>query len=271
MKCIRLVGLCLIAAFTMSAFAATGASADNPEYGRCIKEGEKEVSKYDSAKCLKLASEDPGTEAEKIKKGSYVWHAGALANPGFTAALKPSTIATLEAANGTKNTCTGLSVVGEYTGAKTVSISQWDFSGCEGGGSKCNTTGAGTGVIKVKELEAELGVIKRASLPTNDQIGDVLWPKGGTPLSESEWVEYACGGITEKLKNSVISAVTENAMSLTSTVQFSAVKAKQKPEHFEGEPDMFLENKFASAPYEQWGMNMTMVLTNEEKVEIRSL
>jgi hypothetical protein len=271
MKCIRLVGLCLVSAFTIGAFAATGASADNPEYGRCVKEGMKEVSKYDSAKCIQLASEDPGTEEEKIKKGSFVWHPGPPANAGFTMGLKPSTIATLEYKSGSKMTCSGLSAAGEYTGTKTMSISQWVMSGCETGGFKCNTPGAGTGVIAVKALEGELGVIKKAKPTTSDKIGNVLWPAGGTPLSESEWVEFACGGITEKVKNSVIAPVTQNAMKLTATVKYTASKGEQDPESFEGEPDMFLEIKYSAAPYEQWGWSMTTIMTNEETVEIRSL
>jgi hypothetical protein len=49
------------------------------------------------------------------------------------------------------------------------------------------------------------------------------------------------------------------------------VKGLQDPENFEGEPNMFLEEKTAAAPYEPWGWSMTTIVTNEENVEIRSL
>jgi hypothetical protein len=255
----------------MGAVFAGAASAANPEYGRCIKEGAKEVSKYDSSKCIKLASEDPGTEAEKIKKGSYVWHPGVGPKPGFTAALKPSTIATLETKAGTKVTCTGLTAKGVYTGLKTVSVSQTDFSGCKSNGINCNTSGAGLGVIKVKALEGELGVISKGSPSTKDKIGNVLWPAGGTPTSGAEFVEFECGGLVVKVKNSVISPVTSNAMKLSATVKYTASKGVQKPTAFLGGPPTFLESKFAAAAYEQSGQSATTIQTAEEKVEIRSL
>jgi hypothetical protein len=271
MRRIKTVGLCLVAVFAMGAVLAGTASAANPEYGRCLKEGEKKLDKYDNSKCIKLASEDPGTEAEKIKKGSFVWHPGVPPKAGFTAALKPTTIATLETKAGTKVTCKGLEAAGKYTGLKTVSTTKTDFTGCESGGIKCNTPAAGTGVIKVKNLEGELGVISKGSPSTKDKIGNVLWPEGGTATSGTEFVEFACGGLTVKVKNSVISPVTANAMKSIATVKFTAAKGVQKPTKFEGGPNMFLESKFAAAPYEQSGQSATTLQTNEEKVEVRSL
>jgi hypothetical protein len=271
MRRIRIVGLCLVAVFATSAVVAGSASAANPEYGRCIKEGVKELSKYDSAKCIKLASEDPGTEAEKLKKGSFVWKAGVPAKAGFTAVLKPETIATLETKDGKKVTCKKLNAVGKYTGLTTVSTTQTDFSECESSSIKCNTAGAGVGVIKVKNLEGELGVITSVIPHTKDKIGNVLWPAGGTATSGSEFVEFACGGLVVKVKNSVISPVTSNAMKLTATVKFTAAKGVQKPTKFAGGPNMFLESKFSAAEYQQSGQSATTIQTNEEKVEVRSL
>jgi len=243
----------------MGAVFAGVASAANPEYGRCLKQNTGKT-KYSSSKC----TVESGT-------GAYEWIPGVPAKPGFTAALKPSTIATLETKAGTKVTCTGLSAAGEYTGLTTVSVSKTDFTGCESGGIKCNTTGAGTGVIKVKPLEGELGIDTKGSPSTKDKIGNVLWPAGGTPTSGSEFVEFACGGLTVKVKNSVISPVTSNAMKLTATVKYTAAKGVQKPSKFEGGPNYFLESKFSAAPYEQSGQSATTIQTNEEKVEIRSL
>jgi hypothetical protein len=268
---IKIIGLCLLAAFAIGAITAAGAGAANPEFGRCLKEGAKELSKYDSSKCIKLASEDTGTEEEKIKKGSYVWHPGPPPKPNFTAALKPTTIATLETKAGTKVTCKKLAAKGLITSLTTISVSQTDFSECESGGIKCNTSGAGIGVIKVKELEGELGVISKGSPSTKDKIGTVLWPKGGSPTSGSEFVEFACGGLTVKVKNSIIAPVPANAMKLSATIKYTASKGVQKPTSFAGGPPTFLESKFSAAPYEQSGQSATTVQTAEEKVEIRSL
>jgi hypothetical protein len=254
----------------MSAVFAGAASAANPEYGRCIKEGAKELSKYEG-KCLKLASEAPGSEAEKLKKGNYVWHAGVPAKPGFTAALEPTTISALETKVGTKVTCTGFGAAGQYTGLKTVSVQQQEFKGCESGGIKCNTPGAGVGVIETPELEGELGVITSVVPHTKDKIGNVLWPAGGTATSGSEFAEFACGGLSVKAKNSIIAPVTANAMKLITKVKYTSVKGVQKPMKFEGGPNMFLEGKVGAGPTEPFGVAARTIQTNEEAVEIRSL
>jgi hypothetical protein len=123
----------------------------------------------------------------------------------------------------------------------------------------------------VKELEGELGVISKGSPSTKDKIGTVLWPKGGSPTSGSEFVEFACGGLVVKVKNSIIAPVPANAMKLSATIKYTASKGVQKPTKFEGGPNTFLESKFAAAPYEQSGQSATTIQTAEEKVEIRSL
>jgi hypothetical protein len=273
---IRLIGLCLLAAFATSAIAAAGASGANPEFGRCLKVTPKSLSNYDSAKCIKLASADAGTEAEKLAKGNYQWFPAfggekPLVKTGFTAVLKPETIATLETKTGTKVTCKALTAKAKFTGNTTISVSQTDFSGCESGGIKCNTTGAGVGVIKVKELEGELGVIAKGETGVKDKIGDVVWPKGGTATSGSEFVEFNCGGLTVNVRNSVIAPIPSNAMKLIATVKYTASKGVQKPTKFLGGPNMFLESSFAKAAYEQSGQSATTIQTAEEKVEARSL
>ena len=257
----RTLVLCLVAFFSMGAATAASAFAEGPEYGRCLKAATKSLSNYDSANCTKVATE--------LAKGNYVW-TNTIVKKGFTAVLKPSTIATLESKSGTKVTCTGLSVTGEYTGLKTVSTTKTDFTGCESSSLKCNTLSDGTGIVKVKELEGELGIILKGDPRVTDKIGNVLWPKGGTPTSGAEFVEFACAGLVVKVKNSVISPVTSNAMKLTATVKFTAVKGVQKPTKFEGGANMFLEGKFAAGPYEQSGQSATTIQTNEEKIEIRT-
>jgi len=279
MRRIRIVGLCLVAVFALGAVVATGASAANPEYGRCIKVTPKALSNYDSAKCIKLASADPGTEAEKLAKGNYKWFPAfggekPLVKTGFTAVLKPETIATLETKSGTKVTCKALNSAGKYTGNKTVKVTSVNFTGCESGGIKCNTVGKGVGEISVKELDGELGVYAKGETTVKDKIGNVLWPTGGKPetgATAAEFVEFNCGGLTVNVRGAVISPVTANAMKLIATVKFTAAKGVQKPTKFLGGINMYLESSFAKAAYEQSGQSATTVQTNEEKVEARSL
>jgi hypothetical protein len=230
-----------------------------PEYGQCIKVPAG-AGEFSSSKCT---VEEAG--------GSYEWLPGPGPKVGFATALKSATTATLETKSGAKVTCTGLGATGKYTGLRTVSVSQTDFSGCESSGIKCNTTGAGTGIVKLKSLEGELGIITKGETAAKNKIGNVLWPTGGTPTSGSEFVEFACGGLTVKVKNSVISPVTANAMKLTATIKYTASKGVQKPTKFEGGPNMFLESKFSAAPYEQSGQAATTVQTNEEQMEVNTV
>src|SRR5664280_2167850 len=249
MKRIRIIGLCLVAAFAMSAIAATGASAANPEYGRCIKTTTGVKGKYSSATCTVLAKE--------VKTEKYEWYAAfgsakPLEKAGFKTALKPTTKATLETKAGTKVICTGLEGAGKYTGNKTVLITKTTFTGCESGGIKCNTTGFGTGMIEIEPLSGELGVITKVSPSTKDKIGNVVFPKGGSPTSGSPVAEWQCASLVVKVRNSVISPVTSNAMKAAATVKFTGAKGIQKPLKFEGGPNTYLESKFGStAPFEQ--------------------
>jgi hypothetical protein len=242
--------------FVMGVVAAS-ASAANPEFGRCINTKAGGGIKYDSAKCITTGGERENWEWYPAFGG-----AKPLEKTGFTTTLKPETIATLEFNNGTKFTCKGLSATGEYTGNKTVSITKMEFTGC---GPSCSN------VVPIKELEGELGLIKKGSPSTKDQIGMVLWPKGGTATSGSQWAEFSCIGGNVRLKNSIIAPVTENSMQLIATIKYSALKGVQKPTNFLGGPDMFLESSFSGAPYEPFGISDTTLQTNEEKVEIRSL
>jgi len=272
MRRIKIAGLCLVAVFAVSvAMAASASAVTGPEYGRCIKAPTKALTNYDSAKCIKFASEDPGTEAEKLKKGNYEWTKTIL-KPGFTVALKPTTIATLENKSGTKVTCKKLTGKGEYTGLTTEIVTETVFSECESGGIKCNSTGDPAGVIKVKELGGELGVISTGVPVTKSKVGTVVFPKGGTPTSKSEFVFFACAGVlTAKVHNSVISPITANAMKLIATVKFSGAKGVQKPQKFEGGANNFLETSFSGAPLEPSSQVATTLVTNEEKIEARIL
>ncbi|HWG09024.1 MAG TPA: hypothetical protein VN672_08455 [Solirubrobacteraceae bacterium] len=270
MRRIKIAGLCLLAVCAVSVTMSATASAANPEYGRCLKAATKALTNYDSAKCIKFASEDAGTEAEKLKKGNYQWTKEILKKK-LTGTLKEGTFATLENKSGTKVTCSKLKSSGEITGLTTEVATEVVFSECESGGIKCNTEGDGVGVIKVKELEGELGVITKVSPSTKDKIGNVLWPKGGTPTSGSKFVFFACAAaLTADVHNSVISPVTSNAMKLEQVVKYTGSKGVQKPTKFEGGPNMFLETSFTGAPLEPSSQVATTIVKAEEKIEIRS-
>jgi hypothetical protein len=118
MKRIRIVGLCLIAAFAISIVASSVASAAQPVF-------------YTKAVIGGTAP-------------SVVPITGTLG------------AAFLEGKSGTKITCTGGTATGEVTGPTTTKNNVTKFTGCETGGFKCES-GATEGEIVTKVLEGTLG------------------------------------------------------------------------------------------------------------------
>jgi hypothetical protein len=56
MKRIRIVGLCLIAVFALSAVASSAASAAPPEFFTCVKAVPKNTGNYTEKECFTKAS-----------------------------------------------------------------------------------------------------------------------------------------------------------------------------------------------------------------------
>src|SRR5882724_10017654 len=102
MQRIRIISLCLTVAFVMGAVAAS-ASAEAPEFGRCLKTKEGGGTKYTSSKCTVVAS----GAMENFEWYPAFGESKPLGKAGFTTALKPETIVTLETTTGAKITCNG--------------------------------------------------------------------------------------------------------------------------------------------------------------------
>jgi hypothetical protein len=267
MKHLRVIGVCVLCACAISAATVPSASAIAPEFGRCLKATPKALSNYDSAKCLKLASEDTGTEAEKLAKGNYQWFPGVVRNK-FTTHIKEATIATLETVGGTKVTCTGETSTGEFTGLKTVGNMTVHFTGCETNKVKCESAGAGMGNITTAALEGPIGFETEVVPPSKNHVANELHAPGGGHLADFE-----CVGLTVEVRGSVLHKITANAMKLSATEKFTASKGKQKPEHLAGgtAKEHILETSFNHGAFEQSGQTITGILTGEEKVEVRTI
>ena len=92
MKRTRIIGLCLVAVFAMSALATGTASAAAPEFGQCLKKAVVGGAGYSEAKCLKAV----GTA------GKYEWVPGWGGHNKFTST---GTTATLKTSGGKTVTC----------------------------------------------------------------------------------------------------------------------------------------------------------------------
>ncbi len=139
MRQLRSIGLCVLAALALGAVASAGAWAEAPEIGRCIKHA---GGKFKDAGCK--------TEAKLTTEQKFEWYPGdgspspktaeskPLVKTHFTTKLKEgSGLAKLETGGGVAVTCVNQTSEGEFTGAKTVSVSNVAFTGCESGGFTC--------------------------------------------------------------------------------------------------------------------------------------
>jgi hypothetical protein len=267
MRRTRALGLSLVVVLGIVLAASATAAAEAPEFGRCLKQATKSLSNYDSAKCVKAAGEDAGTEEEKLKKGNYQWFPGVV-NAKFTTAIKSGTIAVLEFVGGTKLTCTGETGTGEYDGLKTAGGIILKFTGCEASGGKCNSAGetAGSGRVTTHELSGVLGIWQAGATKAKDKPGLSLKPTTGEVV-----VQIECGGIGITVRGAVILPLPGNAMKLSLTQKLAQARGKQKPAKFVEGPMEVLETSTLGKEYEQAGLAFSFTQTNEEKVEVSTV
>ncbi len=218
-------------------------AAGAPEYGRCVKVA-KGTGKY-NASCT---TEKAG--------GNFEWTPG-VAKAHFTLSGGEGK---LETVGKGQIVCTGESGSGEYSGTKALANVTIDLTGCERAGAKCTTAEAAEGEVRTHPLAGALGWKNAESAaPALD-----LAPSSGEVLAE-----FTCGSTSVTIGGSVIVAVQKNEMQLAPTLKYEATSGKQKPEHFDEEPNDVLETSFGG-PFEQMGLTITTTQTNEEEVEVNA-
>jgi hypothetical protein len=250
MRRTRVIGLCLVAAFALSAGMVASASAAAPSFGRCQA---KVGGKYENAGCTK--------EAKEVAKQKFEW-TNTIAKNKFKAHMT-GTLATLETVKGTKITCKAEKNSGaEYSGEKSVAKIVAEFSGCETGGIEC--ANAGKGEIITKSLSGTLGVEKLGTTPPiNNKLEVQLVAEAGGNLAE-----FKCSTISIEVKGCVAHPVLAGAMKLTTAEKFTASKGEQKPDKFLGGPtdECALESNSGTG-FEEAGQTITAEVANEEKIE----
>jgi hypothetical protein len=116
-------------------------------------------------------------------------------------------------------------------------------------------------------LDGELGIITASSEgPAKNKIGLDLKPASGDTVAALE-----CGSTSVSIDGEVIVQLSVNKMVLTQTLKYSQSKAIEKPTKFEGGPEDVLQTKLGAGVFEQTGMTLTSILTNEEDVEVNSI
>jgi hypothetical protein len=262
----------LVIALTFISPSAAGAfTREAPEYGRCVKQA---GGPWKNMTCTTAAV--PGEER-------YAWiPAFEAENPyneahppqlGFTAVKKPETGMDFEAAGDNPGkvrstlSCVLATMHGTVTGPKESRVEDLVLRGCETG-VKCNSPGADYGEVRVESLKGLLGIEKEGATKAKDKVANALSPVGGGAFSE-----ISCGGVEVSIRGTVLAKVAANAMKSTPVVKFAQRRGVQKPDAFLGGPLQTLESRWSnvSASYEESGLGLTLMQTNEEKLSISTL
>lgn len=260
MRRLGVLGACLAAVSAVAAMETASASAEAPEYGRCVN-----VAVLGKAGAFKNAG---CTVKATVTEHKFEWESGPGSNPKFVSHMTSEKVS-IETASGTKVSCTHLRNIGKITGPKTTVI-QFVFEGCAFGGAACTTPGQAAGAIVTPVLPDKLIMVKREPKATNNKIGDDVGGPAGAPFAEFE-----CGPAFHVLiAGSWIWPVKTNAMlPMTTTLKFSASKGVQKPsiEKGEGEPKDVLEASIGGGPFERVGFSFGEMQENEETIEVNSV
>lgn len=210
---LRMVGLCLVAVFAMSAVAATSASAALPEFGQCFEKAG--TGKYSNSVCTTKAK-PLGTGNFEFRKGPEIAKKHFVGNAG-TGVLEAKYIGCytknefgepvpdekygrkgLPCPGGDEENvvfekplkieCESESNTGEFTGTKEVKSVTVVFHGCKlEGTAPCSNTST-EGEIQVNTLKGKLGWINKKATPR--EVGLLLEPA----VKKGEFAKFGCLG-----------------------------------------------------------------------------
>jgi hypothetical protein len=274
MRRIGVVGLCLVAVFASGAVASATASAEAPEFGQCLKIAkgtEKELSLYDSVKCIKHASEDAGTEAEKLKKANYEWVPGA--KEGENSITRAGGVATILTNKGESITCeseeaTGHYIVGGNNKEEELNIT---FKHCGSGGFTCTTEGRAAGELVLKPL---IGIVGFEKEPREGDSTRKTLLQLHAATTGGHFIDFKCtAALTFEWrgngpKEGVLVPIQNDSMGFEETLKYTQSKGIQKPVKWfpplaEYGETQFLEENYQGTGWAQLGFSY---LTKERNV-----
>ncbi len=257
MRHLKIVSLCLVAAFALAAVAATTASATLPEVLQCAKakketvewkEGTKTKKKavYTGAYNNKKCSEPNSTDVYRIKgahpgpEGKYELEPWNAEGKGGQSKVKEFTgkggTSFLEIVKLGQVECTKGSDTGFFTGPKQVGDVNVIFTGCHLNEYKCKSAGAGEGEIKTYTLKGEIGFVgEKFGVPVSQTtVGVDLTPESGEYLAE-----FVCQTDPFRVSGSVIGEVEApyNVFTKEVKLKFEEAGGVQAIKSFEGMPE----------------------------------
>lgn len=240
MRHVRIIGVCLIAAFALSAVVAAGASASQPAFWQCVKAAKnadkKYIGKYINSKCTEEAS---AKEIEEGKTNKYEFEEWNAAGKGGESKVKEFTgkfnTMFIEIRKVGPFTCKAGTYSGEVTGPKTLGNISLTLTGCEIDKSSFTNTGT-AGEIKFNTLKGEIGYVTEVfNKPVeHTTVGLDLSPQSGSYLAEGiYWLTSIL-----RFSGSLIGEVLPpyNALTKEVKLRFQQSAGKQAIQNLEGMP-----------------------------------
>ena len=266
MRRIRIVGLCLVAVFAMSAIASATASAAAPEFGQCLKKKVKSLPGYTTSKCT--------IEATEVSKGTYEWVPGA--KTGENEFTTKGGVATLLTIKGESVTCESEESSGTYNigGNNKEEKTTVTFKKCSSGGLTCTTEGKAAGELVTKPLVGIVGFEKEPKVTDKTRKTVLqLHPEA----AGGHFIDFKCtaaltievrgNGSPGEPSNGILVPIKNDAMKNTEALKYTQSKGKQKPvAWFPPEAGyntaQFLESNFQGTGFAQSGQTITSNVTN---------
>jgi hypothetical protein len=261
MRLAKVIGLAVVAALMISAVAAAGASAEAPEYGRCIKVakvGKTYNGKYTDKGCTKEAT---AKEKEEGKKNKYEWAPGGVKLKQTSTGGK----AVLQEVGKYAVGCTSESSTGEYFGTKEAKKLFVTFKGCKVPPFICTSPGHAAGELETKELEGRAVWKNEAK---HEAALDLFPAKG-----EEKFIAFSCGAITVEVRGSILVPVQANKMSTTVKLKYKQKNGFQEVKFYEVGGKLVedvLEANFEGLGWAKAGQSITSTVQNEEALELNT-
>jgi hypothetical protein len=258
----RATGLAVAATLATTlamAIAWTGTAGAWPyvtaEFGHCVKSARGEGgSGYHNAGCTEAVAEG----------AKYHWVSGPGSKRGFTANASGVDFYVFSGRYGLKATpkveCSSASTAGEYTSAKTESLTL-ALSGCRMASASCQSEAEPAGDVLFSPLEGLLiksgkGYDGEALIRWSPAIGETL-------------ASFECGGTSVTLSDSILREIKRNKMVSAETEQFKVWKeGSQRPSCYEPcMPGEQPTTTIGDVAYEWSGLSMSGTQADEETIE----
>jgi hypothetical protein len=255
MRVARVLGVAMATAMIAAVAAVSGAYAQAPEYGRCVKVPKIE-GKYGGG------YEDKGcTKASGTKSGKYEWLPGGVKLDQTSIGGK----AVLQEAGKYAVGCKTESSTGEYFGTKEARKLIVKFTGCQVAPYVCNSPGHPEGELETKELEGRVVWKNEAK----HEAALDLFPAHGEEL----FISFSCGELKVKVKGSILVPIQANKMSATFKLKYKQKGGLQEVKFYEEGGKLvedILEADFAEKGWAKAGQTITATVKNEEELELNT-